>query len=99
MRSKPGNASRGRIRLSLAGADKLLLAYRSLGREDEGLQLLRGYLGSYPSLDMLNAIFQGELEHRGADSAYRLVRDELARNPTLLGLDKLLEAQLLEVPV
>jgi lipopolysaccharide biosynthesis regulator YciM len=79
-------------------ADKLLPAYRNLGREDEGLQLLRGYLGSYPSLDLLNAIFQGELEHRGADSAYRLVRDELARNPTLLGLDKLLEAQLLEVP-
>jgi lipopolysaccharide biosynthesis regulator YciM len=26
------------------------------------------------------------------------VRDELARNPTLLGLDKLLEAQLLEAP-
>jgi len=43
-------------------------------------------------------IFQGELDHRGADHAYRLVRDELARNPTLLGLDKLLEAQLLEAP-
>jgi lipopolysaccharide biosynthesis regulator YciM len=79
-------------------ADKLLLAYRNLGREDEGLQLLRGYLASYPSLDLLNAIFQGELDQSGADSAYRLVRDELARNPTLLGLDKLLEAQLLEVP-
>jgi lipopolysaccharide biosynthesis regulator YciM len=79
-------------------ADKLLLAYRNLGRENEGLQLLRGYLASYPSLDLLNAIFQGELDQSGADSAYRLVRDELARNPTLLGLDKLLEAQLLEVP-
>ena len=79
-------------------AEKLLAAHRSLGREDEGLQLMRGYLANNPSLDLLNVIFQGELEHRGADHAYRLVRDELARNPTLLGLDKLLEAQLLEAP-
>jgi len=79
-------------------ADKLLAAHRSLGREVEGLQLLRGYLANYPSLDLLNVIFQGELDHSGADHAYRLVRDELARNPTLLGLDKLLEAQLLEAP-
>ena len=79
-------------------ADKMLAAHRSLGREDEGLQLLRGYLANYPSLDLLNVIFQGELDNRGADHAYRLVRDELTRNPTLLGLDKLLEAQLLEAP-
>jgi lipopolysaccharide biosynthesis regulator YciM len=79
-------------------AEKMLAAHRALGREDEGLQLLRGYLANNPSLDLLNVIFQGELELRGADYAYRLVRDELARNPTLLGLDKLLEAQLLEAP-
>ncbi len=79
-------------------AEKLLAAHRSLGRKEEGLQLMRGYLANNPSLDLLNVIFQGELEHRGAEYAYRLVRDELARNPTLLGLDKLLEAQLLETP-
>ncbi len=80
-------------------AEKLLAAYRSLGRPAEALQLLRGYLANYPSLDLLNVIFQGELEFGSAESAYRLVRDELARNPTLLGLDKLLEAQLLEAPL
>jgi lipopolysaccharide assembly protein B len=79
-------------------AEKLLAAYRSLGREAEGLTLLRGYLENYPSLDLLNVIFQGEIQERGAEEAYRLVRNELARNPTLLGLDKLLEAQLLEAP-
>jgi lipopolysaccharide assembly protein B len=80
-------------------AEKLLGAYRQLGRGDEGLQLLRHYLESYPSLDLLNVSFQGELEQNGPEPAYRLVRNELARNPTLLGLDKLLEAQLLEAPV
>ena len=79
-------------------AERLFAAHRSLGREVEGLQLLRGYLANNPSLDLLNVIFQGELELHGAEHAYRLVRDELARNPTLLGLDKLLEAQLLEAP-
>ena len=79
-------------------AEKMQATHRSLGQEEEGLQLLRGYLSSYPSLDLLNVIFQAELDHRGAVHAYRLIRDELARNPTLLGLDKLLEAQLLEAP-
>jgi lipopolysaccharide biosynthesis regulator YciM len=79
-------------------AEKLLAAHRSLDRQPEGLQLLRGYLANYPSLDLLKVIFQAELDFGGPESAYRLVRDELARNPTLLGLDKLLEAQLLEAP-
>ena len=60
--------------------------------------MLRGYLAKYPSLDLLNAVFDGLLESQGAESAYALVRDELRRSPTLLGLDKLLEAQLLDVP-
>jgi len=76
-------------------AQRLLDAYRKLERREEGLQLLRGYLERYPSLDLLDVVFQLELESEGADAAYRLVRDELKRNPTLLGFDKLLEARLL----
>lgn len=80
-------------------AERLQDAYGRLGRRDEGLHLLRGYLEKYPALDFLNAVFQGMLEQEGAAEAYRMVRDELRRTPTLLGLDKLLEAQLLEAPV
>jgi lipopolysaccharide biosynthesis regulator YciM len=80
-------------------AETLLAAFKGSGRMDEGLNLLRGYLAKYPSLDLLNTVFQGTLEQQGAEAAYRLVRDELRRHPTLLGLDKLLEAQLLEAPV
>ena len=76
-------------------AQRLLDAYRKLERREEGLQLLRGYLERYPSLDLLDVVFQLVLEGEGADAAYRLVRDELKRNPTLLGFDKLLEARLL----
>ena len=80
-------------------AERLYSAYRQRGMIEEGVNMLRGYLAKYPSLDLLNMVFQGTLESQGAEPAYRLVRDELRRTPTLLGLDKLLEAQLLEAPL
>jgi len=76
-------------------AQRLLDTFRKLERRDEGLRLLRGYLERYPSLDLLDVVFQLVLESDGAEAAYKLVRDELKRNPTLLGFDKLLEARLL----
>ena len=79
-------------------AGKLMEAYRKQGRTDQGIQLLRGYLERYPSLDLLDSVVQTELELGGPEAAYTLVRDELRRNPTLLGLDKLLEAQVLMAP-
>ncbi len=79
-------------------APKVMDACRRLGQDEKGLQLLRGYLERHPSLDLLDAVFQWEIETHGAEAAYKLVRDELRRNPTLLGLDKLLEAQLLGAP-
>jgi len=75
-------------------AQRLLAAHRETGRLEEGLTLLTGYLERYPSLDLLDAVFQSTLESKGAEAAYKLVRDELRRNPTLLGLDRLLEAQI-----
>ena len=79
-------------------AERLLTSHRSLGRFSEGLDLLRGYLARYGSLDMLNVIFQAVLEAEGAQVAYRLARDEVRRNPSMRGLDRLLEAQLMEAP-
>ena len=49
-------------------------------------------------IDLLNALFTLVLEHDGPEAAASLIKDELARNPTLLGLDRLLEAQLLAAP-
>jgi lipopolysaccharide biosynthesis regulator YciM len=76
-------------------AQRLLEAYRQAGRAEEGLTLLAGYLERYPSLDLLDTVFQQTLEVKGPEQAYTLVRDELRRNPTLLGLDRLLEAQII----
>jgi lipopolysaccharide biosynthesis regulator YciM len=79
-------------------AERIYNGYKQLGRPAEGVNLLRGYLARYSSIDLLNVVFHGTLEVQGAEPAYRLVSDELRRSPTLLGLDKLLEAQLLDAP-
>ncbi|HKW37797.1 MAG TPA: lipopolysaccharide assembly protein LapB [Burkholderiales bacterium] len=79
-------------------AQRLLESHRALGRAAEGLTLLRGYLSSFPSLDLLDVAFQSTLDSQGAEAAYKLVKDELRRSQTLLGLDKMLEAQVLVTP-
>jgi len=83
--------------LALA-AERFADAYRKLGDRATGIRLLRNYHAQYPSLDLLNALFTLVLEHEGPASAAALIKDELARNPTLIGLDRLLEAQLLAAP-
>jgi len=80
--------------LALA-APRLYEAYREAGRAEDGLRLLADYLERYPSLDLLDIVFQQTLEAKGHEEAYKLMRDELRRNPTLLGLDRWLEAQVI----
>lgn len=75
-------------------AQRLLDAYLKLSRRDEGIALLSGYLEHYPLLDLLDVVYQLVLEGQGNEAAYRLVRAELQRNPTLLGLEKLMSARL-----
>ncbi len=78
-------------------ARRMLDAYRALGQYAEGVARIKNYLTDYPALDSLDVAFQASLEQDGPEEAHRMVRDELRRNPTLRGLDHLLEAQLLEV--
>ncbi|MBK7017049.1 MAG: lipopolysaccharide assembly protein LapB [Sulfuritalea sp.] len=80
-------------------AEKLMAVHVSIGRLEQGRELLRSWLERHPSLDLLDAVFRIELDNDGPEAAYALVREELRRNPTLLGLDKLLEAQILVAPV
>src|SRR5258708_3553945 len=60
--------------LALA-AQRLYAAYRGAGRADEGLRLLADYLERYPSLDLLDIVFQQTLEAKGHEEAYKLMRD------------------------
>lgn len=79
-------------------AQRLMDGYRAVGRPQEGVNLLKNYLAEAPSIDLLEVVFKAVLELDGVDAANQLVSDELRRTPTLLGLDKLLEARLMEAP-
>jgi lipopolysaccharide biosynthesis regulator YciM len=79
-------------------AERLADAYRRQGSTAQALRVLKAYNQQYPSLDLLNTLFSLTLAEEGPDAAGALIKDELARNPTLLGLDRLLEAQLLAAP-
>ncbi len=77
-------------------AQRLMDGYRAVGRPQEGVNLLKAYLAEASSIDLLEVVFKAVLELDGVDAANQLVSDELRRTPTLLGLDKLLEARLME---
>jgi lipopolysaccharide assembly protein B len=76
-------------------AQRLMDGYRAVGRPQEGVNLLKAYLAEASSVDLLEVVFKAVLELDGVDAANQLVSDELRRTPTLLGLDKLLEARLM----
>jgi lipopolysaccharide biosynthesis regulator YciM len=76
-------------------AQRLMDGYRAVGRPQEGVNLLKGYLAEASSIDLIEVVFKATLELNGVNAANQLVSDELRRTPTLLGLDKLLEARLL----
>ncbi len=79
-------------------AEGMVESYKALGQLGEGLTLLRGLQHRYPGLDLLNVVYQATAEHEGDEAAWRLVRDEVRRNPTLVGLDRMIDAELLRAP-
>ena len=76
-------------------ADKMLASFKSIGQTQEGLAELKSLQQKYPTLELLNALFNATLEGEGPDGAGELIKADLRRNPTLGGLDRLLDAQLL----
>jgi lipopolysaccharide biosynthesis regulator YciM len=79
-------------------AQRLMDGYRTVGRAQEGVNLLKSYLAEASSIDLLEVVFKAVIELDGVVAATQLVSDELRRTPTLLGLDKLLEVRLMDAP-
>lgn len=79
-------------------AARLMDGYRKVGRPQEGVNLLKSYLAEASSIDLIEVVFKAVIELDGVQAAKELVVEELRRNPTLLGLDKLLEARLMDAP-
>jgi lipopolysaccharide biosynthesis regulator YciM len=79
-------------------AQRLMDGYRKLERPHEGLNLLKSYMAETPSIDLLEVVFKATLELETVSEANQLVSNELRRTPTLLGLDKLLDARMMVAP-
>ncbi|MGB3288045.1 MAG: lipopolysaccharide assembly protein LapB, partial [Burkholderiaceae bacterium] len=78
---------------SLIGAE-LLECYRRVGQQAEGLEVLRAHYLRHPSLDMFNVVFRELRAQQGYTPAWTFAREALRAHPSLLGLDRLLEAEL-----
>jgi len=78
---------------SLVASD-VLESYRKLGQAPEGLQLLRDHYARHPSLDVFNVVFREIRSAQGHRPAWAFARDALRSHPSMLGLDRLLEAEL-----
>jgi len=74
-------------------AERLLKAYQKLGRLDEGLDLVKGYLVRQPSPDLFHIVFNTMAEHRGWAAAEALAAETLKQQPGLRVLDDYLQAR------
>ena len=79
-------------------AQRMMDGYRKVGRPQEGVNLLKSYLEQASSIDLLEVVYKEVMELHGVAEAKELVVNELRRTPTLLGLDRLLEARLVDAP-
>ena len=75
-------------------ADDLIKSYRSVGREADGLAVLKKHYLRHPTLDTFNVVFREMRAQQGHDVAWEFARDALRAQPSLLGLDRLLEIEL-----
>ena len=79
-------------------AQRIMDGYRKVGRPQVGVNLLKSYLEQASSIDLLEVVYKEVMELHGVAEAKELVVNELRRTPTLLGLDRLLEARLVDAP-
>ena len=75
-------------------ADALLANYVAAGDAPGGLAILSAHYAKHPSLDLFNVVFRELRAQKGADVAWAFAREALLVRPSLLGLDRLLEAEL-----
>ncbi|AHV94678.1 lipopolysaccharide assembly protein LapB [Bordetella holmesii] len=79
-------------------AEQLLANYRQAGEAVQGLEHLRAQYERHASLDLFNVVFRELRAQQGSDMAWAFARAALRHHPSLLGLDRLLEAELSAQP-
>lgn len=79
--------------LSMVG-ERLYDAYDALGRAQEGLNVLIGYMQTFPQLDLINVIYEKSLLLNGESEAAQTAVELVRRKPDLNGVYRLLGLQL-----
>ncbi|NYT81651.1 lipopolysaccharide assembly protein LapB [Alcaligenaceae bacterium] len=75
-------------------AGELIESYRQVGQQEEGLAVLQNHYMRHPSLDTFNVVFRELRSQHGHKPAWAFAREALRAHPSLLGLDRMLEAEL-----
>lgn len=75
-------------------APRLLALHRASGTEEAAIKQLQALYEQHPSQDLFDAIFQAQCASQGVNQGWTFARAALERQPSLLGLDRLLQAQL-----
>ncbi len=75
-------------------ADRLMTAYAALNQASNGACLLLEYLERHPSSELLTIVYQYVAKHEGLEVAYELARRQMQKSPSLTGMLRLLEAQM-----
>jgi lipopolysaccharide biosynthesis regulator YciM len=74
-------------------AERLFQAHQRLGRVDQAIDLLQGYLVRQSSADLFHILFNAVAESRGWPAAQQLAAEALKRQPGLRVLDDYLQAR------
>ncbi|WAI82772.1 MULTISPECIES: lipopolysaccharide assembly protein LapB [Achromobacter] len=75
-------------------AEQLLANYRAANQIEAGLDFLMKQYQRHASLDLFNVVFRELRAQQGSEVAWAFARGALRSHPSLLGLDRLLEAEL-----
>ncbi|SSY80381.1 lipopolysaccharide assembly protein LapB [Alysiella crassa] len=79
--------------LSMVG-ERLYDAYEAMGKASDGLNVLIGYQKTFPTLDLLNVIYDKALLLQGEQSANQTVIELIRAKPDLNGMYRLLGLQM-----
>ncbi len=77
--------------------ERLFDAYDALGKPAEGLDVLIGYMQTFPQLDLINVVYEKSLLLKGEKAANETAVELVRRKPDLNGVYRLLGLQISEI--
>jgi lipopolysaccharide biosynthesis regulator YciM len=79
-------------------ANQLQRNFEQAGQAEQLLQRLAAHYEAHPSLDLFDVLFRLTWSHHGQEAAWAFAQTALEAHPSLLGLERVLAAQLKQDP-